>query len=402
MEGNLQVNDYLDDIKAYVIEKRRYIHQHPELSNQEFATSKLVKEELDKMGIKNEIVSEKNTGVIGVINGKNPGKTIALRADMDALPVYEKTNLEFASENEGVMHACGHDAHTAMLLGAGKILNEIKDNFDGTIYLIFQPAEEVLALEDDGAKYMMRNGDWYEKIDHIFGAHVFTSIPNGKVSVQAGGIMAGDASFDITINGKSSHAANPEESTDPVVIGSAIVMNLQTIVSRRYGANESVVCSVSTFNAGDSFNIIPQHAKLTGTIRYFKAEFKEKLQKDFREIVENTARAYGTDVEIFYEDFGFPTINSKDHSNLAKIAAEKIYGKENIIEVAKNMGGEDFSFYIQEKPGVFALIGTGHEDEEQNYPNHSEKFNICDDKLNFGSALYAQYAIEYLKSDLDK
>lgn len=126
------------------------------------------------------------------------------------------------------------------------------------------------------------------------------------------------------------------------------------------------------------------------------------MQKDFREIVENTARAYGTDVEIFYEDFGFPTINSKDHSNLAKIAAEKIYGKENIIEVAKNMGGEDFSFYIQEKPGVFALIGTGHEDEEQNYPNHSEKFNICDNKLNLGSALYAQYAIEYLKSDLDK
>lgn len=398
----MEVKDYLDGIKDYVIEKRRYLHQHPELSNQEFETTKLVKEELDKMGIENEIVSEKNLGVIGVIHGRNPGKAIALRADMDALPVCEQTDLDFASKNEGVMHACGHDAHTAMLLGASKILNELKDTFDGSVYLIFQPAEEVIALEDDGAKYMMRNGDWYEKIDHIYGAHVFTNIPNGKVSVQAGGIMAGDASFEVTVKGKSSHAANPEDSIDPVVVGSAIVMNLQTIVSRRYGANDSVVCSVSTFHAGDAFNIIPKTSKLTGTIRYFKPEFKETLQKDFKEIVENTAKAYGAEVDIFYEDFGFPTVNSKEHSDIAKIAAEKIYGKENIIEVPKNMGGEDFSFYIQDKPGVFALIGTGHEDDEKNHPNHSEKFNIADDKLHLGSGLYAQHAIEYLMSDLDK
>ena len=398
----MEVKDYLDGIKDYVIEKRQYLHQHPELSNQEFETTKLVKEELDKMGIENEIVSEKNLGVIGVIHGRNPGKAIALRADMDALPVCEQTDLDFASKNEGVMHACGHDAHTAMLLGASKILNELKDTFDGSIYLIFQPAEEVIALEDDGAKYMMRNGDWYEKIDHIYGAHVFTNIPNGKVSVQAGGIMAGDASFEVTVKGKSSHAANPEDSIDPVVVGSAIVMNLQTIVSRRYGANDSVVCSVSTFHAGDAFNIIPKTSKLTGTIRYFKPEFKETLQKDFKEIVENTAKAYGAEVDIFYEDFGFPTVNSKEHSDIAKIAAEKIYGKENIIEVPKNMGGEDFSFYIQDKPGVFALVGTGHEDDEKNHPNHSEKFNIADDKLHLGSGLYAQHAIEYLMSDLDK
>lgn len=398
----MEVKDYLDGIKDYVIEKRRYLHQHPELSNQEFETTKLVKEELDKMGIENEIVSEKNLGVIGVIHGRNPGKAIALRADMDALPVCEQTDLDFASKNEGVMHACGHDAHTAMLLGASKILNELKDTFDGSVYLIFQPAEEVIALEDDGAKYMMRNGDWYEKIDHIYGAHVFTNIPNGKVSVQAGGIMAGDASFEVTVKGKSSHAANPEDSIDPVVVGSAIVMNLQTIVSRRYGANDSVVCSVSTFHAGDAFNIIPKTSKLTGTIRYFKPEFKETLQKDFKEIVENTAKAYGAEVDIFYEDFGFPTVNSKEHSDIAKIAAEKIYGKENIIEVPKNMGGEDFSFYIQDKPGVFALVGTGHEDDEKNHPNHSEKFNIADDKLHLGSGLYAQHAIEYLMSDLDK
>jgi len=398
----MEVKDYLDGIKDYVIEKRRYLHQHPELSNQEFETTKLVKEELDKMGIENEIVSEKNLGVIGVIHGRNPGKAIALRADMDALPVCEQTDLDFASKNEGVMHACGHDAHTAMLLGASKILNELKDTFDGSVYLIFQPAEEVIALEDDGAKYMMRNGDWYEKIDHIYGAHVFTNIPNGKVSVQAGGIMAGDASFEVTVKGKSSHAANPEDSIDPVVVGSAIVMNLQTIVSRRYGANDSVVCSVPTFHAGDAFNIIPKTSKLTGTIRYFKPEFKETLQKDFKEIVENTAKAYGAEVDIFYEDFGFPTVNSKEHSDIAKIAAEKIYGKENIIEVPKNMGGEDFSFYIQDKPGVFALVGTGHEDDEKNHPNHSEKFNIADDKLHLGSGLYAQHAIEYLMSDLDK
>lgn len=397
----MEVKDYLDGIKDYVIEKRRYLHQHPELSNQEFETTKLVKEELDKMGIENEIVSEKNLGVIGVIHGRNPGKAIALRADMDALPVCEQTDLDFASKNEGVMHACGHDAHTAMLLGASKILNELKDTFDGSVYLIFQPAEEVIALEDDGAKYMMRNGDWYEKIDHIYGAHVFTNIPNGKVSVQAGGIMAGDASFEVTVKGKSSHAANPEDSIDPVVVGAAIVMNLQTIVSRRYGANDSVVCSVSTFHAGDAFNIIPKTSKLTGTIRYFKPEFKETLQKDFKEIVENTAKAYGAEVDIFYEDFGFPTVNSKEHSDIAKIAAEKIYGKENIIEVPKNMGGEDFSFYIQDKPGVFALVGTGHEDDEKNHPNHSEKFNIADDKLHLGSGLYAQHAIEYLMSDLD-
>lgn len=398
----MEVKDYLDGIKDYVIEKRRYLHQHPELSNQEFETTKLVKEELDKMGIENEIVSEKNLGVIGVIHGRNPGKAIALRADMDALPVCEQTDLDFASKNEGVMHACGHDAHTAMLLGASKILNELKDAFDGSVYLIFQPAEEVIALEDDGAKYMMRNGDWYEKIDHIYGAHVFTNIPNGKVSVQAGGIMAGDASFEVNVKGKSSHAANPEDSIDPVVVGSAIVMNLQTIVSRRYGANDSVVCSVSTFHAGDAFNIIPKTSKLTGTIRYFKPEFKETLQKDFKEIVENTTKAYGAEVDIFYEDFGFPTVNSKEHSDIAKIAAEKIYGKENIIEVPKNMGGEDFSFYIQDKPGVFALVGTGHEDDEKNHPNHSEKFNIADDKLHLGSGLYAQHAIEYLMSDLDK
>lgn len=390
----MDIKKLVEKYSDYVIEMRRYFHANPELSMEEYETTKKIAEELDKMGIKYEI-PEGKVGVIGVIEGKEPGKVIALRADIDALNVTEKNDVEYKSKVEGKMHACGHDAHAAMLLGAAQILNEVKDELKGKVYLLFQPAEEI----GKGAKYLMKHGDWYDEVDSFFGTHVWSLLDAGTISLEGGPRMAAGDRFVITVHGKSGHGSLPNQTIDPVVVGSAIVMNLQTLVSRKYSPLDSVTVTVGSFHSGNRFNIIPKEAMLEGTNRYFSREISDSIIGDMKQIAENTAAAYGATIDLEYERLVLPTINDYELSAIAEKSAAKLIGEKNVVKLEKTTGGEDFSFYLEDgKPGVFAFVGIRNSEIEADYPHHSERFNMDESALPNGAGVYAQYTIDYLNS----
>lgn len=391
----MDIKKMVKDNNDYIVEMRRHFHANPELSFEEFETTKTIASELDKMGISYEI-PEKGLGVIGVIQGGKPGKTLALRADMDALNVDEQTGVEYASKTPGKMHACGHDAHVAMLLGAAKMLNEIKDEIPGKIYLLFQPAEEI----GQGAKYLMKHGNWYEETDSFFGTHIWTPMDAGKVSLEAGERMAAADQFIVKVHGKSGHGSMPHETIDAIVVASSIVTNLQTLVSRNYSPMDAVAVTVGTFSSGVRWNIIAGEAELTGTVRYFNNEVGARVEDDFRRVVENTAATYGATVDIEYNRIVLPTYNDKVNSEVAIEAAKKVVGEENVVLHEKTTGGEDFSFYLQDgKPGVFGFVGARNEELKTDFPHHNECFNIDESVLANGAGVYAQYAIDYLNKN---
>ncbi len=391
----MDIKKMVKDNNDYIVEMRRHFHANPELSFEEFETTKTIASELDKMGISYEI-PEKGLGVIGVIQGGKPGKTLALRADMDALNVDEQTGVEYASKTPGKMHACGHDAHVAMLLGAAKMLNEIKDEIPGKIFLLFQPAEEI----GQGAKYLMKHGNWYEETDSFFGTHIWTPMDAGKVSLEAGERMAAADQFIVKVHGKSGHGSMPHETIDAIVVASSIVTNLQTLVSRNYSPMDAVAVTVGTFSSGVRWNIIAGEAELTGTVRYFNNEVGARVEDDFRRVVENTAATYGATVDIEYNRIVLPTYNDKVNSEVAIEAAKKVVGEENVVLHEKTTGGEDFSFYLQDgKPGVFGFVGARNEELKTDFPHHNECFNIDESVLANGAGVYAQYAIDYLNKN---
>ena len=391
----MDIKKMVKDNNDYIVEMRRHFHANPELSFEEFETTKTIASELDKMGISYEI-PEKGLGVIGVIQGGKPGKTLALRADMDALNVDEQTGVEYASKTPGKMHACGHDAHVAMLLGAAKMLNEIKDEIPGKIFLLFQPAEEI----GQGAKYLMKHGNWYEETDSFFGTHIWTPMDAGKVSLEAGERMAAADQFIVKVHGKSGHGSMPHETIDAIVVASSIVTNLQTLVSRNYSPMDAVAVTVGTFSSGVRWNIIAGEAELTGTVRYFNNEVGARVEDDFRRVVENTAATYGATVDIEYNRIVLPTYNDKVNSEVAIEAAKKVVGEENVVLHEKTTGGEDFSFYLQDgKPGVFGFVGARNEELKTDFPHHNECFNIDESVLANGAGVYVQYAIDYLNKN---
>lgn len=392
----MNIKELVEKNKDYIVEMRRYFHKHPELSYEEFETTKKIAEELDKMGISYEIPKEEpKTGVIAWIEGKNPGRVVGLRADIDALNVLEKSEVEYKSENEGKMHACGHDGHAAMLLGAAKILNEVKDEFNGKIYLIFQPAEEV----GTGAKYMMRQGTWYEEIENIYGAHVWSGLDAGKISIEAGERMAAADMFNIKIKGKSGHGSMPQETVDAVVVGAAVVQNMQQLVSRNYSPLDSVTVTIGSFHSGNRFNIIAGEAEMEGTNRYFTTEIGNRIENDMRRVLDGICAAYGAQYELDYKYILGPTINDEKSSKLAEEALKKVAGEEAVQKMTKTTGGEDFSHYLLNKPGCFAFVGGKNETIGACYPHHNENFNIDDTALPNGAGMYVQYAIDFLNSD---
>lgn len=390
----MDIKNLVEKYGDYTIEMRRWFHENPELSMEEHESTKRVAEELDKMGIEYTIPDAgAKVGVIGVINGGRPGKTIALRADMDALNVTEKNEVEYKSKVDGKMHACGHDGHMAMLLGAAKILNEVKDELPGKIYLLFQPAEEI----GQGAKYLMEYGNWYEETDAFFGTHVWSELESGKVSLEAGERMAAADKFEITVHGKSGHGSLPNQTIDAVVVGSAIVMAIQSLVSRTYSPLDSVTVTVGQIHSGTRWNIIAGEAFLDGTVRYFNNEVGARVEDDLRRVVENTAAAYGATVDVSYDRIVLPTFNEASHSAIAEKSASKIVGEENVVKLIKTTGGEDFSFYLQDgKPGVFGFVGTKNPEIGTDLPHHNECFNIDESALPNGAGVYAQYAVDYL------
>lgn len=387
----MEIKSLIPKYKSYVQNLRREFHKYPELSYQEFETTKRLAKELDDMGIPYEI-TDKNTGIVAWIDGSKPGKTVALRTDIDALPVTETNTFDFKSTKDGIMHACGHDGHMAIVLGAARMLLEMQDKIEGRVYLIFQPAEEA----GNGADYMMHYGDWYEKTDCIFGSHVWVDLPAGLVSVEAGPRMAAADSFIIKVKGANGHGSRPHESVDSVLVASAIVMNLQSIVSRNIDALDAVVLSVTRITSGINWNIIPGKAELEGTTRYFKREYRDKIEAKMRRVVENTAAAYGATAELQYKRRVLPTINEEEPSNVAAEAVKKTLGEDKLSNMKMVMGGEDFSFYQPGKPSCFAFIGIRNPEVGAVNAHHNNNFNMDDTILVGGSAVFAQFALDWL------
>lgn len=379
------VKEYFD----YGVEMRRYFHQYPELSWQEFNTSKKIKEELDKMEIPHKTVKE--TGVLGFIKGKNPGKKLGIRADIDALPVTEETGLDFASENEGVMHACGHDMHTATLLATAKVLNELKDEFNGEIVLIFQPAEEF--IEDSGAEYLAELKE-IQSLDRIIGLHVWANMPVGTASIKVGPIMASSDTFDIYIKGLSGHGATPNLSIDPIIAGGMVVEGLQTIVSRENDPLQPQVISVTAFNSGNSKNVIPEMAHLMGTTRAFDNDIRLNYEKQIRRILDGVETLTRSEIELDYQYGCPPTINNEEAAMLGMKIAKGVLPDGLDEDFPILMGGEDFSKYLAHIPGCFMLLGGGIEGGL--IAQHNEKFDIDEKSIEYGMEYFVRYAIEYL------
>lgn len=375
-------------LEEEMTEWRRDFHMHPELAYQEVRTSGKVAELLESWGI--EVTKGLGkTGVVGVIKGSGDGPSIGLRADMDALPIDEMNDTPWKSQNAGVMHACGHDGHTTMLLGAAKYLAETR-NFNGTVNLIFQPAEEGYA----GAKAMMDDG-LFEKFpcDQVYGLHNWPQMPAGSIAAVPGPIMAAADKFDITVRGKGAHGAMPQNGVDPIVIGSQIVTALQSLVSRSKDPIETAVISITMFHAGAAFNVIPEEAVLSGTVRTFNPEVQHMIEAGMKQIAEGIASGMGGRACVDFRR-GYPaTVNHNAQTQLAAEVASGIVGPENVLDdVDPTMGGEDFAFMLNEKPGCYLWLGQGGGDSSANV--HHPQYDFNDSVLTIGASVLARLVEE--------
>lgn len=384
-----KIKELANKYKQYVIDLRREFHMHPEIGLQEFRTSGRVKEELDRMGI--PYIASAGTGVVATIEGVRKGKTIALRADMDALQVCEANDIPYKSQNEGIMHACGHDGHTAMLLGAARIFSEIKDEIEGTIKLVFQPSEESV----QGARLMLEEGI-LGGVDGAFAMHLWADMPLGRISLEDGPRMASADIFKITVKGRGGHGSLPHQGVDALVAASAIVMNLQSIASRETTPMEPTVVSVGTMRAGTRFNVIANEAVLEGTTRSFNPGTRNNFPNMIERIVKSTAEAYRAEASLEYTFGTAPTINDPKCAALGQGSVEKLFGGDALMKMEKVTGGEDFALFLEKVPGAIAFIGARNEEKGAAYPHHHERFNIDEDSLEIGTALYVQYGVDFL------
>ena len=390
MEIESRIIDLAKQLEPYVIEKRRDFHMHPETRFEEVRTSNIVEEELKKLGYK--VLRTAETGVIGILNTEKDGRAVALRADMDALPIQEENEVPYKSRIPGKMHACGHDAHTAMLLGAAKILAEIKDHLKGTIKLIFQPGEEGGA----GAKRIVEEGHLND-VDAIFGIHVWGHLPSGTIATKEGPIMASSDGFIIRIKGKGGHAASPHLANDPTAPATDIYNALQKIISRKVNPLFPVVITTPMIEASHGYNIIPDSVEIRGTLRTFDINLRTRIMEKIESIVKHYSAAWeceGT-LELFRIPYP-PTVNTPE---LAKFAMEVAQKLAPVVKADMTMGAEDFAFYLQKVPGVFIFLGIRNEEKGIIYPHHHPRFDVDESVLWKGSALYSLLAYKYLKGD---
>ena len=368
-----------------MVDFRRDLHMHPEASFQEFRTTDQIAAQMDQLGIPYRRFEP--TGLIAELKGAKPGKTVALRADIDALSITEKTGLPFASQNPGMMHACGHDTHAAMLLGAAKVLVQMKDQLCGTVKFLFQPAEEVAG----GAKAVIAQGAM-DGVDFAFGIHIAAMAPCGSVALRAGAGAAAADLFRIKVTGKATHGAMPEGGVDATVAAAAIVMNLQSIVSREVAPNKPLVVTVGKLESGTRFNIVSGEANMEGTIRSYDYELHHKLPEIVERVAKNTAAAYRCQAEVEYNMMTEVLMNDPECVALARRAAEKIVEDPSLLREAEPMmGGEDFAEYTVLAKSAFASVGAGGD-----YPQHSDRVYFDENSFVTGASLYAQVAYDYL------
>ncbi|HEX7904255.1 MAG TPA: M20 family metallopeptidase [Chitinophagaceae bacterium] len=365
---------------------RHHLHAHPELSYKEFETSKYVQSKLDELGIPFEIKA--TTGVVGLIKGNNPEKrVVALRADMDALPIKEANDVPYKSINEGIMHACGHDVHTTCLLGASKILHSLKNEWEGTIKLIFQPGEE---KNPGGASLLIKEGVLENPSpSSIFGLHVHPGLDVGKLSFRPGKVMASADELYFTIKGKGGHAASPHLCIDPILIASHLIISLQQIVSRHNDPHNPSVLSITSFKGGATTNVIPNEVKLKGTFRAMNEEWRYKAHELIRKLSTDLVQGMGGELDLLI-DVGYPSVyNNEALNEVAKQKAIDFVGLQNVEETEKRMGAEDFGYYSQQIPGCFFRLGVMNKEKGITAGVHTPTFNIDENAIEIGMGMMA-------------
>lgn len=379
----------------YIVNLRRHFHKYPEIAKEEKNTCLKIEEELDNIGISHKRVGE--YGVAAYIKGNKIGnKKIVLRADIDALPINEENDVEYKSIIPNRMHACGHDSHTASLIGAARVLNSLKDSFAGEILLSFQQGEEI----GYGARIVVDSGiiDGY---DRSFGLHSASYIETGKIAFTSGPINAAVDFFRIKVNGKAAHVSTPELGVDALYIASLIVTSIQGITTRRNSPQEPLLIGIGKLISGDAYNIIAQSAILEGTIRSFDEEVRAKTKENIELLAKSIASSFGATVEFEWKDFTSVLVNDIASTEEAKIVAKDLFGIKNVVEKEKSLGGDDFAEYVKKVKGVYGFFGTGNPNKKNTtLPHHDNKFDIDEDGLIVSVATYVAYAIRFLKGDI--
>lgn len=386
---------YAKEIDQELIRIRRTIHQNPELALKEFETAALVESYLKDLDLEVKSGVGK-TGVVGLLKGNSPGKTLLIRADMDALMIEESSDIPYRSKNKNAMHACGHDAHVTWVLGAAKILSEHRDKLSGNVLFVFQPSEESAG---GGADEMIEEGIMLNpKVDAAIAAHVSPDIPAGKIGIKSGAVTSTPAGFTIGVTGRGGHASEPWKCIDPIMVLNQIYMGLQNITRNVVSADHPSVLSVTKFHGGAVYNVIADHAEMSGTVRTFGIEESQDISEAMNKIVHSTASMYDA-VSTFQYNISFNSVinDVKMVELLRKSASEVLGGSENVVQNPVFMGGDDFCFFSDQVPSVYFFVGVRNEELNCVYPLHSDHFNIDESCLHTTSAIIAQFALDYLK-----
>jgi amidohydrolase len=376
-------------IEEYIIDFRRNLHENPELSEQEFKTQEKIMKELDQLGIPYKKAG--NTSLIAVLKGKNSGKTIALRGDIDALPVKEEADVAFKSKAKGLMHACGHDAHTSMLLGAAKILSGMKDEIPGEVRFFFQEGEETFS----GAKKIIEAGGM-DGVDACFGMHGMPELETGYVNIESGYRMAGCDTIYVHFEGVSGHGSVPHLAKDTIHPACIFVTDLQGIVAKNINAQEPIVLSVGKFIGGTKANIVSKYTEIDITMRYFNPKAREIAHNAIKRHAQAIADAYEVKVDIMIEESALSLYNDAELADLADRSAAKVFGEGKNKSLPRYMGSEDMPYYFQHAKGIYAFIGYRNEEKGATYFPHHEKFKIDEDYMKYGTALHVQFALDFL------
>ena len=389
---NYEIKDQIAEMRDWLIEVRRAIHSHPELGFEEVETSRLVSEWLERFGleVKKDIAK---TGVVGLLRGGAPGKTVAIRADMDALPMDEATGVPYASKVKGKMHACGHDAHVTILLGVARFFSSIRDKVKGNIKWIFQPGEEGFG----GGRLMVEAGVLEDpRVDAIFAAHVFPFLSTGQVGISEGKAMASSDKFSLRIIGKGGHGAYPHVTRDPILAAGHVITQVQSIVSRNVNPLDSAVVSFGAVHGGRAYNVIPDEVELNGTVRSLNPEVREQLRSSIEQIARGVVTSLGLDYHYEFE-YGYPVlINDSRMSGLVVSTCSRAIGKENVVILPPSMGAEDFAYFLEKCPGAMFRLGVRNEEKGLTQPHHNTLFNIDEEVLPFGVEVFVRVIDEFL------
>ncbi len=384
---NIQIRVAIRELQPKLVEWRRQFHQYPELGFEEILTADFVAQKLTEWGIKHQTQIAK-TGIVATIESDNPGKVLGIRADIDALPIQEENEVSYRSQHDGIMHACGHDGHTAIALGTAYYLAQNKDKFQGTVNIIFQPAEE----GPGGAKPMIEEGVLKNPdVDAIIGLHLWNNLPLNTIGVRNGALMAAVECFNFKIQGKGGHGAIPQQTVDSIVVGSQIVNALQTIVSRNISPIDSAVVTVGEFHGGTALNVIADTVKMSGTVRYFNPKLEGFIQKRIEEIIKGICQSYGAEYELDYWQLYPALINNSRMAELVKsVALEVVETPLGVVPECQTMGGEDMSFFLQEIPGCYFFLGSANPEKSLDFPHHHPRFDFDESVLGMGVEIFVR------------